>query len=123
MHCLDSLQIRQLGAGVRGDLRMTFVIGEKVVYPNQGIGTIENISSRAFGAQFEKFYLLKLLCSKLPLCILSEFSLKRNFQSLGQSVSPLPRNARTRDTSLFLVILRSPMLVTFENGTITVMLL
>src|SRR4051794_12649194 len=38
---------------------MTFRIGEKVVYPNQGVGTIENISTRCFGAEFEKFYLLR----------------------------------------------------------------
>ena len=38
---------------------MTFQIGDKVVYPNQGVGTIENISTRAFGAAFEKFYLLR----------------------------------------------------------------
>lgn len=38
---------------------MTFQIGEKVVYPNQGVGTIENISTRAFGAAFERFYLLR----------------------------------------------------------------
>ncbi len=39
---------------------MTFQIGEKVVYPNQGVGTIENISSRSFGSAFEQFYLLRL---------------------------------------------------------------
>jgi len=38
---------------------MTFQIGDKVVYPNQGVGTIENISSRAFGADYERFYLLR----------------------------------------------------------------
>src|SRR4051794_36946572 len=38
---------------------MTFQIGDKVVYPNQGVGTIENISTRSFGAAFEKFYLLR----------------------------------------------------------------
>ena len=38
---------------------MTFRIGEKVVYPNQGVGTIENISSRSFGSAYEKFYLLR----------------------------------------------------------------
>jgi len=38
---------------------MTFRIGEKVVYPNQGVGTIENISTRSFGSAFEKFYLLR----------------------------------------------------------------
>jgi CarD family transcriptional regulator len=40
---------------------MTFHVGDKVVYPNQGVGTIENISSRSFGGQFEKFYLLRLV--------------------------------------------------------------
>ena len=38
---------------------MTFQIGDKVVYPNQGVGTIENISTRSFGAAFERFYLLR----------------------------------------------------------------
>ena len=38
---------------------MGFHIGDKVVYPNQGVGTIENISSRSFGDQFEEFYLLR----------------------------------------------------------------
>ena len=38
---------------------MTFQIGDKVVYPNQGVGTIENISSRSFGSDYERFYLLR----------------------------------------------------------------
>jgi CarD family transcriptional regulator len=38
---------------------MTFQIGDKVVYPNQGVGTIENISTRTFGTAFEQFYLLR----------------------------------------------------------------
>ncbi len=38
---------------------MIFQIGDKVVYPNQGVGTIENISIRSFGTAFEKFYLLR----------------------------------------------------------------
>lgn len=48
---------------------MTFQIGEKVVYPNQGIGTIENISSRSFGTQAEKFYLLRLLFSSMTVMV------------------------------------------------------
>lgn len=39
---------------------MTFQIGEKVVYPNHGVGIVENISSRSFGSHFERFYLLRL---------------------------------------------------------------
>jgi len=48
---------------------MTFQIGEKVVYPNQGVGTIENISSRSFGAQLERFYLLRLSCSSMTVMV------------------------------------------------------
>ena len=46
-----------------------FQIGEKVVYPNQGIGTIENISTRSFGAQFERFYLLRLTYTSMTVMV------------------------------------------------------
>jgi CarD family transcriptional regulator len=48
---------------------MTFQIGEKVVYPNQGIGTVENISIRSFGTHFEKFYLLRLMYSSMTVMV------------------------------------------------------
>ena len=48
---------------------MTFQVGEKVVYPNHGVGTIENITSRSFGAQFERFYLLKLSCNSMTVML------------------------------------------------------
>jgi CarD family transcriptional regulator len=48
---------------------MTFQVGEKVVYPNHGVGTIENISSRAFGSQQERFYLLRLLPNCLTVMV------------------------------------------------------
>jgi CarD family transcriptional regulator len=38
---------------------MQFQIGEKVVYPNQGVGTVEDIGMRAFGSASEKFYLVR----------------------------------------------------------------
>ncbi len=38
---------------------MTFQIGDKVVYPNQGVGTIDNISTRSFGTALDRFYLLR----------------------------------------------------------------
>jgi CarD family transcriptional regulator len=50
---------------------MTFQIGDKVVYPNQGVGTIENISTRSFGTAFERFYLLRFACSMTVLVPLS----------------------------------------------------
>ncbi|MBN9658807.1 MAG: CarD family transcriptional regulator [Acidobacteria bacterium] len=48
---------------------MTFQVGEKVVYPNHGVGTIENISSRSFGIQSEKFYLLRLSYNSLTVMV------------------------------------------------------
>lgn len=50
-------------------MRMAFQIGEKVVYPNQGVCTIENISSRCFGAQREPFYLLRLCLSSMTVMV------------------------------------------------------
>jgi CarD family transcriptional regulator len=46
-----------------------FQIGEKVVYPNHGIGTVENISTRSFGAQFERFYLLRLTYNSMTVMV------------------------------------------------------
>jgi CarD family transcriptional regulator len=48
---------------------MTFQIGDKVVYPNQGVGTIENISTRSFGSAFEKFYLLRFGLSSMTVLV------------------------------------------------------
>jgi len=58
-----------------------FQIGEKVVYPNHGIGTVENISSRSFGAQYEKYYLLRLTYNSMtvlvPFSHVQEIGLRR----------------------------------------------
>jgi CarD family transcriptional regulator len=48
---------------------MFFQIGEKVIYPNQGVGTIENISIRSFGCQAERFYLLRLMSNSLTVMV------------------------------------------------------
>jgi CarD family transcriptional regulator len=42
-----------------------FHIGDKVVYPNHGVGIIEQISSRTIGATVQRFYLLKIPSSSL----------------------------------------------------------
>ena len=59
---------------------MTFAVGEKVVYPNQGVGTIENISTRYFEQRPEKFYLLRLFCSSMTVMV--PFS---NAETIGAS--------------------------------------
>jgi CarD family transcriptional regulator, regulator of rRNA transcription len=39
---------------------MAFQIGQKVVYPNQGVGIVEQISTRNLTGQPEMYYMLKL---------------------------------------------------------------
>jgi len=47
----------------------SFHIGDKVVYPNHGIGTIEQISSRTIGQTVEKYYLLSIHSSSLKVSV------------------------------------------------------
>lgn len=58
-----------------------FQIGEKIVYPNHGIGTVENISTRCFGSQPERFYLLRLTYTSMtvmvPFSHVEEIGLRR----------------------------------------------
>jgi CarD family transcriptional regulator len=44
---------------------LSFQVGDKVVYPNHGVGIIEQISSRTIGPNVQKFYLLKIKASSL----------------------------------------------------------
>jgi len=46
-----------------------FHIGDKVVYPNHGVGVIEQISSRTIGTSVEKFYLLKIKSNSLKVMV------------------------------------------------------
>jgi CarD family transcriptional regulator len=48
---------------------LNFHIGDKVVYPNHGVGIIEQISSRSVGATIEKFYLLHIKASSLKVMV------------------------------------------------------
>jgi CarD family transcriptional regulator len=48
---------------------MSFQVGDKVVYPNHGVGVIEQISSRTLGASVEKFYLLRIKSSSLKVMV------------------------------------------------------
>ena len=48
---------------------MTFQVGERVVYPNHGVAVVENISSRAFAGQQERYYLLKLPSNSLTVMV------------------------------------------------------
>jgi CarD family transcriptional regulator len=47
----------------------SFQVGDKVVYPNHGVGIIEQISSRTVGPTVEKFYLLRIKASSLKVMV------------------------------------------------------
>lgn len=47
----------------------SFRVGDKVVYPNHGVGVIEQISSRTIGSTVEKFYLLNIKSSSLKVMV------------------------------------------------------
>jgi len=48
---------------------MDFQIGDKVVYPNQGVGIIEQVSTRNLTGEPEMFYLLNLNSSSLRVMV------------------------------------------------------
>jgi CarD family transcriptional regulator len=48
---------------------LVFHIGDKVVYPNHGVGIVEQITSRTTGSSTEKFYLLKIAASSLKVMV------------------------------------------------------
>jgi CarD family transcriptional regulator len=54
-----------MGVNGNGD----FHIGDRVVYPNHGVGIVEQIGSRTMGEQVEKYYLLNIKSSNLKVTI------------------------------------------------------
>jgi CarD family transcriptional regulator len=48
---------------------LSFDIGDKVVYPNHGVGIIEQISNRTMGSTVERFYLLRIKSSNLKVMV------------------------------------------------------
>ncbi|GAB4220347.1 MAG: CarD family transcriptional regulator [Acidobacteriota bacterium] len=39
---------------------MSFKIGDKVIYPNQGVGTIESVATKTIAGHAEQFYMVRL---------------------------------------------------------------
>jgi CarD family transcriptional regulator len=48
---------------------LTFHVGDKVVYPNHGVGIIEQINSATFAGNVQKFYVLKFPASSLKVSV------------------------------------------------------
>jgi len=58
-----------LGCELMSATDLNFHIGDKVVYPNHGVGVIEQIGSRSVGATVQKFYLLHIKASSLKVMV------------------------------------------------------
>jgi CarD family transcriptional regulator len=76
---------------------MDFQIGDKVVYPNQGVGVVEQISTRNLTGRAEMFYLLKLNSNGLRVMV----------PMSNVSIVGLRRVARTREIGTVLEYLNS----------------
>lgn len=46
-----------------------FQIGDRVVYPNHGVGVVEQIGTRTLGQQVERYYLLNIKSSNLKVTV------------------------------------------------------
>ena len=58
-----------LGVSDMSGMDLNFHVGDKVVYPNHGVGVIEHIGSRNVGATVERFYLLHIKASSLKVMV------------------------------------------------------
>jgi CarD family transcriptional regulator len=54
---------------MRGFLASSFRVGDKVVYPNHGVGIIEQIALRSNGFTTERYYLLSIRSSALKVTV------------------------------------------------------
>jgi len=52
-----------------GNPTMDYKIGEKVVYPNHGVGIIEQINFGVLNGRTEKYYMLRILSSGLKVMV------------------------------------------------------
>ena len=61
---------------------MEYKVGEKVIYPNQGVGVIEEISIKDIAGQSEKFYMLRIMSNNSKVMIPISNAERRNSQTL-----------------------------------------
>ncbi|MGC2719114.1 MAG: CarD family transcriptional regulator, partial [Candidatus Acidiferrales bacterium] len=74
---------------------MEFKLGEKVVYPNHGVGIIEQISYSYLNGRSERFYMLKIASSGLKVSVP-----QANVESVG--LRPVIRNQQAGAVISFL---------------------
>lgn len=74
---------------------MDFKLGEKVVYPNHGVGVIEQISYGYLNGKSERYYMLKILSSGLKVMVPQS-----NVMNVG--LRPIIRNNQAGEVLSFL---------------------
>ena len=84
--CLSSIP---LGGGLPMSSVSVFHIGDKVVYPNHGVGIVEQIASLRVGEQLERFYVLSIAASNLKVRVPCH-----NVDSVG--IRPVVRNGEVQ---------------------------
>lgn len=81
---------------VRGHLKlMDYKIGDKVVYPNHGVGVIEQINFGILNGRSEKYYMLRIFSSGLKVMVPST-------NALSVGLRPVIRNGETLKVLSFL---------------------
>lgn len=63
----------------------SFRVGDKVVYPNQGVGVIELISRRPMGESVQEFYLLRIESSNLRVMVPSANAATIGLRAVSQA--------------------------------------
>ena len=84
---------------------MTFKVGDKVVYPNHGVGVIEQVANKTFGDQIASFYCLRILSTDSTVMV-----------PVGNTASVGLRKVLTKkEIARVLKVLRSPEVATYDD--------
>ncbi len=78
-----------------GHLSMDYKIGDKVVYPNHGVGVIEQINFGVLNGQTEKYFMVRICSSGLKVMVPSG-------NALSVGLRPVIRNIETTKVLGFL---------------------
>lgn len=84
---------------------MTFKVGDKVVYPNHGVGVIEDVKDRAIGDIESRFYCLRILSTDSTVMVPVD-----NTAAVG-----LRKVLTRRETSRVLKVLKEGEITTYDD--------
>src|SRR6516225_277950 len=79
-------QAPKLGLSLRGTTEaMDFKIGDKVVYPNHGVGVVEQISYGVLNGRTERYFMIRIISSGLRVMVPSSNALAVGLRSVIRS--------------------------------------